>query len=592
MRYVSRDAERSALGYGGAHTLRYGSKTRLRVAANSIMPCMFNTSSQLRSYFGRYWASFSFVGLAVATLFFAMSLTPSLLPRHFVVQGILSGFAFAVGYGVGVFCVWIWNYLEIRHPSDRVQRVSKWITTACVAVVVVSFLWRATVWQNSIRQLMEMEPVETAYPWRVAAIAFFAGAMLIAVGRIVGSLWRFVHRKVNAVVPRRVSYVVSTILVVIAIYLLANDVIARVALNAADSIFLAIDTSVDDRIDQPTEVMASGSAESLIDWETIGRQGKNFIVGGPTNQSIGEFLGKDAIQPLRVYVGLGSRETMEERAKLALAELKRVGGFDRKVLIVATPTGTGWLDPGAVDTVEYLHGGDTAIVTMQYSYLPSWITILVDPRRSLESAQILFDEIYAHWTTLPKESRPKLYLHGLSLGSLGSESSADLFTLFEDPIQGGVWSGPPFPSSVWAKATRTRNPDTPMWLPRFRDGSMLRFTGLENSLDEGGERWGPMRFVYIQHASDPMIFFSPDLLYRPPAWLNGERGPDVSPYLKWVPIVTFLQTGFDLPMATAVPTGYGHNYAPSSYIDAWIEVTQPEGWSEEETGRLKEKFGK
>ena len=76
------------------------------------------TASRSRA---RFWASFSFVGLAVATLFFAASLTPSLLPRNFVVQGVLSGFALAVGYGVGVFFVWIWLYLEIPQPRDRVQ---------------------------------------------------------------------------------------------------------------------------------------------------------------------------------------------------------------------------------------------------------------------------------------------------------------------------------------------------------------------------------------------------------------------------------------------------------------------------------------
>ena len=81
---------------------------------------------------------------------------------------------------------------------------------------------------------------------------------------------------------------------------------------------------------------------------------------------------------------------------------------------------------------------------------------------------------------------------------------------------------------------------------------MVRFTGRQNALDRAGDRWGPMRFVYIQHASDPMTFFSPDLLLRRPAWLNGKRGPDVSPYLDWYPIVTFLQIGFDLPMALGI----------------------------------------
>jgi uncharacterized membrane protein len=275
---------------------------------------------------------------------------------------------------------------------------------------------------------------------------------------------------------------------------------------------------------------------------------------------------------------------------LALEELKRVGGFERAVLIVSTPTGTGWLDPGAVDPVEYLHGGDTAIVTMQNSYLPSWITILVDPARSSETATVLFDKIYGHWKTLPPEHRPKLYLQGLSLGALGSAASADLFTVFEDPIQGGLWSGPPFPSQDWARATRYRNEGSPMWLPKFRDGSMLRFTGRKNTLDEQGDRWGPMRFVYIQHASDPMTFFSPDLLYRRPAWLDAPRGPDVSKYLRWYPIVTFLQTAFDLPMATTVPHGYGHNFNAASYIDAWIEITQPPNWTAANAERLKRYF--
>ncbi len=545
-----------------------------------------------KSWLARYWASFSYVGLAVATLFFAASLTPSLLPRNFPVQGILSGFALAVGYGVGVFLVWLWLYLEIPKPNDKIQRVSKLITTVTVAIVVAVFLWRATIWQNSIRQLMEMEPVATAYPWRVALIAVFTGILLIAGARGLGALWRYVDRKINLVVPRRVSRVTSAVVVVLGLILITNDVIGRLAIRAADAIFVKLDKIVDDGVEQPADATASGSAESLIAWNSIGRYGKQFVASGPTKQQIGQFWGKEGVQPLRVYVGLGSKETALERAKLALQELIRVGGFERSLLVVATPTGTGWLDPGAVDTLEYLHAGDTAIVSVQYSYLPSWITILVEPTHSRDSATALFDEIYDHWKTLSKESRPRLYVHGLSLGALGSAASADLFTVFEDPIQGGVWSGPPFPSTVWSRATSYRNPDSPMWLPTTRDGSMLRFTGQKNLLDAGGKRWGPMRFVFIQHASDPMTFFAPELLYQKPDWLVGERGPDVSPYLSWCPIVTFLQVGFDIPMATTVPAGYGHNFAPVSYIDAWIEITQPEAWDADDTQRLKQLFSK
>ena len=291
-----------------------------------------------------------------------------------------------------------------------------------------------------------------------------------------------------------------------------------------------------------------------------------------------------------MYVGVRGSDSPKERAKLAVEELKRVGGFDRKNLVVATPTGTGWLDPNAVDPFEYLHAGDTAIVSTQYSYLSSWLTILVDPDRSKVSAQALFLEVYDYWTTLPKDKRPKLYLQGLSLGSLGAEVSADLLMTFEDPIQGAVFSGPPFPSQIWSRVSKARNADSPEWLPKFRDGAAIRFTSQTNSL-ELGKRWGPMRLVYIQYASDPMIWFSGDLLFQEPDWLKGEHGPDVSPHLRWYPIVTFLQVAFDLPVATsAIPNGYGHNYSASSYIDAWIEVTEPQNWSDEKTNRLKELF--
>ena len=96
-----------------------------------------------------------------------------------------------------------------------------------------------------------------------------------------------------------------------------------------------------------------------------------------------------------------------------------------------------------------------------------------------------------------------------------------------------------------------------------------------------------MRFVYLQYASDPMVFFEPEILLRNPAWLGEERGPDVSPYLNWYPIITFLQIAFDLPLSTSVPTGFGHNYSPGDYIDAWLAITEPTGWSKQDIRQLK-----
>ncbi|MGI9241951.1 MAG: alpha/beta hydrolase [Verrucomicrobiales bacterium] len=546
----------------------------------------------LKSWPRRYWTSFSYVGLILAALFFAASLSPSLLPRLFLVQGILSGIALAIGYGIGGLLVWLWQYLELPQPRGQFQRIGKWAISLIAVAIAGYFLWRATDWQNSIRGLMDMEQVPSVYSGRVALIAALIGALLIALARVFEKCCRFVNRRFSKIIPLRVSKILSLVLVSTLLITVVKGVFARRALMAADAMYLKMDGLIDDGIEQPVDPMVSGSGESLIPWKTIGRRGKNFAVGGPTENDISGLLGKPALKPLRVYVGLGSAESPEERAGLALRELERVGGFDRSVLVVATPTGTGWLDPGAVDTLEYLHAGDTAIVSMQYSYLASFLTIIVDPERSREAAVTLFDEIYEHWKTLPEDRRPKLYLHGLSLGSLGSEACLDLFTLFDDPIQGAVWSGPPFPSEAWSEITRDRNPGSPAWLPEFRDGSMVRFTARENALDQVGDRWGPMRFVYLQHASDPISFFSPDLLYRRPVWLEGERGPDISPDLEWYPIVTFLQVACDMPMGGTVPHGYGHLFTPASYIDAWIAVTSPPDWSPADTDRLKQHFAK
>jgi uncharacterized membrane protein len=520
-------------------------------------------------------------------LFFSASLSPSLLPRNYMVQGALSGFALAVGYGHGVFAVWLWRYLELPVPGTKLRPIAERLMALVAVITAGVFLWRATIWQNSIRQLMEMEPVTSAHHWRVGLIACVLALILIAGTRLVWWNCRLIAERLNRIVPRRISYVLSIVAVGILLWSFTNGVLIKNALRLADETFEQWDALVDEGIDQPAASTASGSAVSLISWDSIGRRGKNFIVTGPSREKLSQFSGRDALPPLRVYVGLRSRDTARERAKLALEELKRVGAFDRAVLVVATPTGTGWLDPAAVDTLEFLHAGDTAIVSMQYSYLPSWLTLLIDPDRSRAAARVLFREIYGYWTTLPKDKRPKFYLHGLSLGALGSEASTELFFILDDLIHGAVWSGPPFPSTIWSAVTDGREPGSPAWLPRFRDGTLIRFTGRENALATGEENWGPMRIVYIQHASDPMTYFSPDLLFRKPDWLIGDRGPDVSPYIQWYPVISFLQIAFDLPMATSVPTGYGHNFGPSSYIDAWIVVTDPKGWDAGDIARLK-----
>ena len=105
-------------------------------------------------------------------------------------------------------------------------------------------------------------------------------------------------------------------------------------------------------------------------------------------------------------------------------------------MVIITPTGTGWVDEQAIDPIEFLHNGDIASVAAQYSYLASWISLLVEPGYGVEQARALFSEVYGYWRTLPTETRPKLYLFGLSLGALSSELSNELFEVLGDPVSG------------------------------------------------------------------------------------------------------------------------------------------------------------
>lgn len=544
----------------------------------------------LRNWAVRYWFSFSTTGLLLGTLFFAASLTPTLIPRNYLTQGVLSGLSAAVGYGCGFFLRWLWRYLELPELRARILIAGKLIAAIACGIVGLAFLWQASEWQNSIRRLMQLAPVDTAHPLEVGAIALVTFVVLVAFGRLFKRTLVFVSEKLRRFVPTRVSYVIGTTIAVFLFWSAADGIIFRYGLRVMDSSFQRLDELMPAETRQPAEPGKTGSAASLVRWQDLGRMGRSYIASGPTAADIGQLTGKPAKEPIRVYVGLQSGDTPQQRAKLALEELKRAGGFERSTLVIVTPTGTGWVDEQAIDPIEFLHNGDVASVSAQYSYLASWLSLLVEPGYGAEQSRALFSEIYGYWHTLPRDTRPKLYLFGLSLGALSTELSNELFEVLGDPYQGALLSGPPFASRIWHSITDDRNPGSPEWLPEFRDGSYVRFTAQKNALDIPGAQWGPLRLVYLQYASDPITFYETHALYSEPDWMKTPRGPDVSPELRWYPVVTFLQLTLDLAMATTAPMGYGHVYAAEHYIDAWMQVADIKDLSPDEIARLKQHF--
>ena len=124
--------------------------------------------------------------------------------------------------------------------------------------------------------------------------------------------------------------------------------------------------------------------------------------------------------------------------------------------------------------------------------------------------------------------------------------------------------------------------------PEYRDGRTVRFTDdPRDDVPPVAAPWNGSRVLYLLHASDPIVWWSPSLIYARPDWLEEPAGDDVVDMVRWIPFVTFWQVTADIPFATNVPDGHGHVYT-TQYVDAWAHVLQPPGWTAEDADRLRD----
>lgn len=325
---------------------------------------------------------------------------------------------------------------------------------------------------------------------------------------------------------------------------------------------------------------------TVLPWPTLGRQGRNFVAGGPDPSQISTFTGEPADEPIRVYVGLRSAPSIPAEAALAVKELDRTGAFGRKVIVVATTTGTGWLNQEMTDPLEYMYGGDTAIAAIQYSYLPSWLSFLADKGPAQEAGRDLFDAVYDRWRQLPAGHRPKLVILGESQGSFGGEAAFSGADDIRNRASGGLWVGPANSNVLWGRFVSGRDPGSPEWLPVYEGRRTVRFAARPADLDPDSQTWERPRVVYLQNANDPIIWWSPSLAFHVPGWLKGPRGPGVSPAMRWYPLVTFWQVSADMADSTPVPAGQGHVYSSLEGATAWASIIPPPGWTPDRTAAL------
>lgn len=536
----------------------------------------------------------SATGIVLGTVLMALSLTPSLIPRTWIVQGAIAALAFVCGYAIVVGLAALWRYLELPTLAPRTEARLAWVLLAAAALVLVYALMRALPWQNNVRQTVGLDPVDSAYPMRTVLLAVTLAAVLILVARLIWWLVQVIVRIVNRYIPRRVGQVLGAAIAIVVVIMLLNGLLVDTISSALNSTYALRDNETYANTTMPTSDLRSGGPNSLVAWNTLGREGRRFTATGPSSADIAAFWdGAGGMEPIRVYIGDKSAATLEERAELALQELVRTGAFERDVLVLVTSTGNGWVDANSVNALEYIFAGNTAIASFQYSYLPSVYSLLADKDAATDASLAMFNKIQGHWRTLDPDDRPDFYLYGLSLGAFGSQAAVSSVSQFNDPIDGALWAGPPFVSEFWRQITRDREAGTPIWLPVYQDGTTIRFTNTGANLQDAMEMWQDNRFVYLQQAGDPIVFFEPESLFREPEWLQEEsRSPKAPTQMHWVPVVTFWQLIFDMVLATndSIPDGNGHRYSSSAYIDAWVALATPANWGDAQTDALKTLF--
>ncbi|WP_084510186.1 alpha/beta-hydrolase family protein [Nocardia lijiangensis] len=422
------------------------------------------------------------LGVGAGTL---ISLAPNLLPRTPGAQAVLTALLISGALGFAVALRFLLGRLHFD-VDERFGRYRRALLMAVGAAVIFA-AWRAGHWQNDLRAAMGTPPIGPGYWLRYAFGAAVLTGLIVGVAKALGWALRklgLLRGLVLGLVTAAVGYLVLTPAVV----------------GWRQQVYAAANVAMDPALTQPVSRTRSGSAESAVSWPSLGAQGRKFVSGQPEG-------------PVRVYVGVDSAPDLDSRVALAIRELERSGGLHRSNIVVALPTGSGWIDANAVTGFTERFGGDVAVVGLQYSYAPSWVTFLFGRADAVRAANALFDAVEQRLRAMPEP--PRLFVYGQSLGALGGSA------IFADDAEqdrrtcAALWAGPPAGEVHRAGAT------------------------------------------VLANSSDPVVHWSPALLWRAPD-LAGARVD--APVPRWLPVVSFLQTAADLLAALDAPPGHGHRY--------------------------------
>lgn len=513
----------------------------------------------------------SLIGVVGALVMYGVSVSPSLLARSWQWHAVASGVLSAVGYIVGLT---IQRFYALVVPRLGVEITApKSVSIAFRAVLLLGFfLWFLRWLLQSYRERKRANHLvgmrgETLGEYLLGTFCAFI-LMLALLGIAWGLQWigRAIVIVLSRWMPMVFALALSLLILVVIVYALTSQVLLKLGINFFTRHARKMNNRTAKGIVQPQVPERSGSPQSYSSWRAVGGQGRVFLGRGPSRADIEAVTGYSAMEPIRVYAGMPEEgQSLQSAADLVVEELHRTGAFDRSVILIATSTGSGWVDEWQVQPVEYLTRGNCATASMQYSFVPSSINFLTDLDVSEEAAVILFETIRRAVDEIPEDRRPALFVCGESLGAYASQHVFSGIVDVLSRTDGALWVGTPAFTPMHAELTAIRHRGSPEVAPVVANGRHVRFVNVPENLwsDVYGRElgdWNYPRVVYAQHPSDPVVWWNSELVWHKPDWISEKVDGDVSLRMQYTRGATYIQVLVDMPVAGTAPGGHGHTY--------------------------------
>ena len=513
----------------------------------------------------------SLIGVVGALVMYGVSVSPSLLARSWQWHAVASGVLSAVGYIVGLT---IQRFYALVVPRLGVEITApKAVSIAFRAVLLLGFfLWFLRWLLQSYRERKRANRLvgmrgETLGEYLLGTVCAFI-LMMALLGVAWGLQW--IGRAIVSVLSQWMYMVfalaLSLLILVVIVYALTSQVLLKLCINFFSRHARNMNNRTAKGIVQPQVPERSGSPHSLSSWRAVGGQGRVFLGRGPSRADMVAVTGCSAMERIRVYAGMPEEgQSLQNAADLVVEELHRTGAFDRAVILIATSTGSGWVDEWQVQPLEYLTRGNCATASMQYSFVPSSINFLTDLDVSEEAAVILFETIRRAVDEIPEDRRPALFVCGESLGAYASQHVFSGIVDVLSRTDGALWVGTPAFTPMHAELTAIRHRGSPEVAPVVANGRHVRFVNVPENLwaDVYGRElgdWNYPRIVYAQHPSDPVVWWNSELVWHKPDWISEKVDGDVSPHMQYTRGATYIQVLVDMPVAGTAPGGHGHTY--------------------------------